>query len=202
MGEKSAGAVKSNAAGEEIMRNILKKALLMVASCSLLVTLSSCGYTSRSFLIDKYKTLHVSPFLNRIDITNELDTANKYRIYKPLLESQITKLLIDRFIQDGTLKLEEAGNADLILDGELLEFRREPLRYDRNDEVVEYRLALVVNIQLKDRRDDKVILSENNFTGETTYFTSGNLAKSEDVAVNDAVKDLARRIVERVIEQW
>lgn len=164
--------------------------------------LTGCGYTSRSFLTDKYKTLHVAPFLNRIDITNELDTANKYRIYKPQLESQITKLLIDRFIQDGTLKLEEAGSADLILDGELLEFRREPLRYDRNDEVIEYRLALVVNIQLKDRKDDKVILSESGFTGETTYFTSGNLAKSEDVAVNDAVKDLARRIVERVIEQW
>ena len=44
--------------------------------------------------------------------------------------------------------------------------------------------------------------TESNFVGETTYFTSGSLAKSENVAIQDALTDLARRIVERTIEDW
>jgi hypothetical protein len=179
------------------------KRLAQITQVSLLIFIAAgCGYTSRCLLADKYKTIHISPFTNKVDITDELDTANKYKIYKPQLDSQITQLLIDRFIKDGTLRVEDAQNSDLTLEGELVEFRREPLRYDRNDEVIEYRLALVVNIYLKDKRENKIILEENNFTGETTYFVTGNLAKSEDVAINDAVGDLARRVVERVIEQW
>jgi len=41
-----------------------------------------------------------------------------------------------------------------------------------------------------------------SFTGNTSYFTTGTQAKSEATAVNDALTDLARRIVERTVEQW
>jgi hypothetical protein len=59
-----------------------------------------------------------------------------------------------------------------------------------------------VNIGLWDNRENKLIWEENSFVGDTTYFTRGNLAKSEDLAISDAIKDLARRIVERAVEQW
>ena len=39
---------------------------------------------------------------------------------------------------------------------------------------------------------------EKGFAGETTYRTSGSLAKSEAAAVSDAIDDLARRIVDYV----
>ena len=83
-----------------------------------------------------------------------------------------------------------------------MEFRQDPLRYTDNDEVEEYRINLVVNISLWDKKENKLIWGENNFTGDTTYFTRGSLAKSEDTAINDAIKDLSRRIVERTVEQW
>ena len=43
---------------------------------------------------------------------------------------------------------------------------------------------------------------EKGFIGDATYFTSGTLAKTEDTALDEAVDDLARRIVERTIEWW
>jgi hypothetical protein len=91
----------------------------------------------------------------------------------------------------------------VVLKGELLEFRRDPLRYDDNDEVQEYRISIRVNLQLEDKRKGQLIWEENNFAGETTYFTPGHSgSKSEDTAVNDAIADLARRIVERCVEEW
>jgi len=164
--------------------------------------LTGCGYTTRSMISDKFRTIYVTPFVNKVDITNESYTENKYRIYRPTLETDITKSVTNKFLFDGNLKPVKEQNADLILKGELMEFRRDPLRYDSNDNVTEYRLNLVVNISLWDRKADRLVWEENGFTGNTSYFTTGTQAKSEATAVNDALTDLARRIVERTVEQW
>jgi len=164
--------------------------------------LSGCGYTTRSMISDKFKTIYVMPFINRVDITNEADAASKYRIYRPMLETEVTRYVNNRYLFDGNLKPVKKELADLILKGEVVEFRKDPLRYLDNDEVSEYRINLVVNISLWDTKEDKLVWQENSFTGDTTYFTSGSQAKAENVAVNDALKDLARRIVERTVEEW
>jgi hypothetical protein len=153
-------------------------------------------------IVGKFKTIYVEPFVNKVDVTQEAYSANKYRIYRPMLETDITKSVINKFLWDGNLKPVAEEAADLILKGDLVEFRRDVLRYADNDEVTEYRLNLVVNISLWDKKEDKLVWKEDNFTGDTTYFTTGSQAKSEDTAINDALKDLARRIVERAVEQW
>jgi hypothetical protein len=151
---------------------------------------------------DKFRTIHVRPFINKIDITTETDVARKYKIYKPTIETDVSKNVTNKFLFDGNLKPVREESADLVLKGEVVEFRRDPLRYDDNDEVAEYRINLVVNLELWDRKENKVVWKENNFTGDTTYFTSGPEAKSEDTAVSDALTDLARRVVERTVEEW
>lgn len=178
----------------------MRKTLLLVTGC--LIFLSGCGYTTRSMISSKYKTIYVVPFVNKIDITQEQYTANKYRIYRPLLETDITKSVINKYLFDGNLRPVKEGSADLVLKGELLEFRKDPLRYDDNNNVTEYRVNLVVNLALWGRQENKLIWEENNFTGDTTYFVTGTQAKSEGQAINDALTDLSRRIVERTVEEW
>lgn len=164
--------------------------------------LGGCGYTTRSMISSKFTTIYVEPFVNKVDITQEVYTANKYRIYRPMLETDITKSVTNKFLFDGNLKPAKDESADLILRGELIEFRKDPLRYNESDEVTEYRLNLVVNISLWDKKENKLIWQENNFTGDTTYFTTGAQAKTEDTAISDALVDLARRIIERTVEEW
>ena len=174
--------------------------IILLVACSL--WLAACGYTTRSMVSNKFKTIYITPFANKVDITQETYSANKYRIYKPMLETDITRVVIDKFLFDGNLKPVKSESADLVLKGNLMEFRRDPLRYTDSDEVQEYRINLIVNIGLWDNKENKLIWQENNFTGDTTYFVTGQAAKSETTAVNDAISDLARRIVERVVEQW
>ncbi|MFH1640912.1 MAG: LPS assembly lipoprotein LptE [Candidatus Omnitrophota bacterium] len=164
--------------------------------------LAGCGYTTRSMIADRFHTIYVEQFVNKIDITKETDTAYRHKINRPALETDITKSVINAYLFDGNLMPVRKESADLALKGKLVEFRRDALRYTDDDEVQEYRLNLVVDISLWDKREGKLVWEENNFTGDTTYFTMGPSAKAEDIAINDAIKDLSRRIIERTVEQW
>lgn len=182
-----------------------RKVFLFFIFYLLFSVFAGCGYTTRSMIADKYKTIYVVPFINRIDITNETYTENKYRVYKPLLETDITRSVIDKYLFDGNLRPVKEKSADLVLRGELVEFRRDPLSFTDSNEVSEYRVNILVNISLWDNKEGKLVWQEDNFTGNTTYFTnfSSSSAKiSDNTAVASAVADLARRIVERTVEQW
>jgi outer membrane lipopolysaccharide assembly protein LptE/RlpB len=181
----------------------LLKAIIMPAAMVLFVALvAGCGYTTRSMISNKYKTIYVAPFINKIDITSESDTGNRYRLYYPRLETDVTRSVINKFLFDGNLKPVKEQSADLILKGEVVSFRKDPVSYDNNDDVTEYRVGIQVNISLWDTKENKLLWQENNFTGEKSYFTTGSLAVSEGTAVNNTITDLSRRIIERAVEQW
>lgn len=168
----------------------------------LLLFIAGCGYTTRSGVANLYKTIYIPPFVNKIDITKETDVGSKYKIYRPMLDTDVTKAVINKFLFDGNIKPVKSGNANITLKGEILEFRKDPVRWDDNDNVEEYRVNLIVNLTLWDNREDKLAWQENSFTGDTTYFVTGASAKSEATAISDAITDLARRIVERTVEEW
>jgi hypothetical protein len=170
--------------------------------CLSILVMAGCGYTTRSLISGKYKTINIAPFVNKIELTRESDSNSKYKVYRPMLETEVTRGVINKFLSDGNVKPVVEDMADLVLKGELVEFRRDPLRYTSNDDVEEYRINIVVNLRLWDKKNNKLSWEENNFTGSATYFVTGAQAKSEEATVQDAIKDLSRRIVERVVEQW
>ncbi len=168
--------------------------LLITYYLSLITILVGCGYTTGSLLPSHMKTIAVPIFKNSI-----LPESLSYQ-YHPGVEVDITREVIARFSFDGNLRVVGVGEeADLELVGELIDYIKEPLRYgpDAKD-VTEYRLTLVVNISLRDLRKDVVTWEEKNFTGDTTYFTT----EKESSALSNAIKDLARNIVDRTVEGW
>ncbi|MDO8489434.1 MAG: LPS assembly lipoprotein LptE [Candidatus Omnitrophota bacterium] len=190
------------------MKNRISLFLCKVSMCCLLTTiLTGCGYTTRSMIYSKYKTIYITPFLNKIDVTQETYTANKYRIYRPMLETDITRKVINKYLFDGNLKPIKEEQADLVLKGELIEYRKDPLSYTSdNQNITEYRINIYVNISLWDTKENKLVWQENNFNGNYSYFTSfasgSVVVVPEETAVNNAIDDLVRRIVERTVEQW
>lgn len=190
------------------MKNrFLKLTILFFASCYLPFAVSGCGYTTRSMISDKYRTIYITPFVNKIDITKEGDVGSKYKVYKPRLETDITVAVTNKYLFDGNLKPVKKENADLVLKGEVIEYRKEALRYNENDDVTEYRMNLVVSISLWDTKENKMLWEANGFTGYVDFYTSfyplANVTKlSDDQAITGALDDLARRIVERTVNEW
>ena len=176
----------------------MKKIILLLTVCLSFCLLSSCGYSTRSLLPGNIKTIHIAPFKNKITYSSE----NTKIVYLPLLEVKVRNAVANRFLFDGRLRVQDSETADLILKGDLIGYERDPLRYTDNNDVLEYRIHIAVSLELWDPVAEKVVWSEGNFVGETTYFPTGSLAKSENTALEDALTDLARRIVERTIEDW
>jgi len=178
----------------------MKKILAIAAISAVLV--SGCGYTTRSLLPANYKSIYVENVKNLIKVTAEQSDQRMYRGYRPGMEIDMTKAFINKFIADGNIRINSAENADLMLKTELIDYNRGAIIYDVNYSIEEYRIKMIVNLELFDVKANKLVWQEKGFAGETTYRTGGSLAKTESVAVKDAIDDLARRVVERTVEAW
>lgn len=185
---------------------MMKRILAIVLLSFFVLGLSGCGYTTRSMICDQYKTIYVTPFVNTIDITKEGDSGDKYQLNRPLTETEVTKAVSNRYLFDGNLKPVKQEDANMALVGQLVQFRKDPLRYaDNSDNVTEYRVNIVVNLEMWDNTgpEKKLLWREPGFTGETSYFVPpAPNSISENQAVQNSINDLARRIVERTVEQW
>jgi len=121
---------------------------LLLTACSLFILLGGCGYTTNSILPEDIKTIQVEIFKNNIDITKEVSAKDKYEVYRPDLEVDLRDAIVERIFLDGHLKLSSERTADAILEGEVMQYRKDPLRYQ--DEIVrEYRISLVCDFRLK-----------------------------------------------------
>ena len=167
-----------------------------------LFTSGGCGYITGSLLPAHLKTIYIDNFRNKIDIGKEVTEGVRYTLYRPGIENDLTRAVEDRFIFDGNLDITSKENADLILTGELISYRQDPLRYDADDNVEEYRIVITVNMVARETAIDEVMWEEASFSGDATYMTTGRFATSEDTAREEAIENLARRIVERTVELW
>ena len=172
----------------------MKKFILFLS----LIVVSGCGYSTGSLLPSNYHTISIDAFKNKIGYLNE----NNRELYIPLLENKVHDAIVVRFQNDGHLKVQRSGQTDLMLKGDLVRFEREELRLNNDDQVTEYRLRITINMVLVDPTTDKEVWIENSFAGEATYYLSGPQAKSESEALEAALTDLSRRVVERTLENW
>ena len=157
--------------------------------------LSGCGYTQEVKLPSGIKTIAIKTFKNEIPPQEQF-------AYRPGLEIELTNALIDSFIFDGNLKVVDESKADAVLEGSVISYEQEGLRFDRLESVEEYRLFLVVKFKIIDRRTHRVIINEPNFSGRAEFFVSRNPTSNRKIAANSATFDLAKSLVNRVVEEW
>ncbi len=164
--------------------------------------IAGCGYTARPGLVSYLKTVYIKPFVNKIDLAQLPTNYQRFPIYRHGMESDLTTAVINRFQFTGLMRPAGPTTADSRLEGELVAFRRDPLRYNASQQVEEWRLNVVVNLRFYDLHTNTLMWEEQGFTGDTTYFALGSNAESEAKALDRAMQDLARRVVERTVENW
>ncbi|MFH1800037.1 MAG: LptE family protein [Candidatus Omnitrophota bacterium] len=159
------------------------------------VAFSGCGYTRKTVLPRNMKTIYVET------VKNKLDPENLYA-YQPGVEMNITNAVIQRLQMDGTLKVVEQQKADTILKTDLLSLDQEGLRFNSLEGVSQYRLFMVVRLQLVDAKTGDLIWEEPNFSGGTEYYVTTVTSIGEQKAAVDAVRTLAYNIADRIVEDW
>ncbi|MBI1977721.1 MAG: LptE family protein [Candidatus Omnitrophica bacterium] len=164
-------------------------------SVACLFVIVGCGYTQEAQIPGGVKTIAIRTF------KSEIPPQEQYA-YRPGLEIELTNALIDRFIFDGNLKVVDEKRAEAILEGSIISFEQEGLRFDRLESVEEYRLFLVVKFKLIDRRTNKVLIEEPNFSGRAEFFVNRNPSNNRITSANTATFDLAKSLVNRIVEEW
>jgi outer membrane lipopolysaccharide assembly protein LptE/RlpB len=156
---------------------------------------AGCGYTTGSLVPSGLKTVYVESFENK---TSE-----------PGLEIDVTNQIKDRFIQDGALDVADSKEkADSMLTGEIIGYEKKPLSYATSEEVAEYELVLTVNVKYIDLVNNEVLWEEKNFEADSEFYSIleqqrfGSTNIDEEQLQTNAIKELARRIVDRTVEGW
>ena len=185
------------------------------ASCALLLAVATaavflvgCGYTTQSSLDPMYQSIAVSPFY---------DKSPHYDLQAPL-----TNALARKFMMDNRLQVAPPDEADLLLEGILLDIERRGLTTDR-DEVTQALLVVTASARLTDLKSGTVLWQEPVIAGEKSFYTRAAGASSdrlrgnagvylstvrsfaseeENRAVSEALEQLASTIFFRVVEPW
>lgn len=167
----------------------LPPALVIIAVAALSAGCTAMGYRVGSSLPPGISVVHVPALENR---TSE-----------PQLELATTKAVMSELQRDGTLSVGDIEKADVVLTVVLDNFVLAPLRYERDSATAtsEYRMTIRASIELKNRRDGRVMV-KNTVKGETDFIPSGDLSSAKRDALPRAAADLAHQIVKSVVEFW
>ena len=169
--------------------------VMSVVSIGMALTLASCGYTSKTKLPHDIKTIYVETVLNKISVEQMYS-------YQPGLEMDITNSVIRHFQVDGNLKIATADRADAVLSMDLKAYEQEGVRFNPLENVSEYRLFIVLDLTLKHRETGEIIWKEPNFSGNKEYFVTQVRSQGQRAATEKAIEDVAKKVVDRVAEDW
>ena len=125
------------------------------------------------------------------------------KTYQAQIERPITTAIIRQFQSDGTLRVESPSDADLILTGEVTQYRRQLLRSQPNDNNAprEYEINVEVRVEVRDR-GGKLIIGPKTLTGKAATFIGSDLQSAEEQAMPLVAQDLAKQVVTLVAEKW
>ena len=162
--------------------------LLLLAAAA-----AGCGYGfSSSLLPGHIQSVHVALLENRTD-RGDLNTA-------------LADSLTEAFIENATLKVAGEKSADSVVEGAILEYNRLPFTVDENEQVLEYRIDIVLEVRYVDVRKNKVIWEEERLSGWDTYVfapsVGGQETESEEVGIGRVLTKLTEEILNRTVEGW
>jgi hypothetical protein len=167
-----------------------RKAYLLNGLAGLLLLSGCMGYRLGGGQPEGIETVAMAPVINR---TTE-----------PAIEIDVTQALRQRLQFDGRLKLvNETGTADGVIEVTLTDYTLSPIAYDSTQRTTPniYRLRVTGVAELKNRATGEVV-SKSETYGEATFTFETDLTSSKRDALPTAAKEIAKFMVDDLIEQW
>jgi outer membrane lipopolysaccharide assembly protein LptE/RlpB len=155
----------------------------------LALALGGCGYGTNTRTAKDIKTIYVPFFENK---TSE-----------PNLDIKVTEQIINNLVNDNTLKVVPENSADAVLDGQIVDFKRQPFSFNRDLNAEEYHVMITVVCTLFNRRTNEPIWKDRNFVGDGSYFVDQvQNGRTYDQAVEESLKEITDRILNLTVQDW
>ena len=159
------------------------RALYATALALAVLSVSSCGYSTRSLVSGDAKTVAVAMVENPT--------------FRRDLEFQLTSDLKEAILSRTDLRIVDERRADIVLVGKIVRVREQVLAENRVDDVLESSVIITVEFTARNRasgKDDTVRMTDR------AEFLTG---RGEDLnsATEESFDDLAERIVYELLEE-
>ena len=146
----------------------------------ILIILNCCGYSTRSLLPGYISKVHIKIFENQT--------------YKTGLDEIATNLTIEAFRKNSNLKIVGEDQADIVINGKVTGFSKEPYIYTGALNISQYK----VTIRFSAICFDQV---------KNTIFWQGDVSewavdKDEEEGIREATKRAAERLVTVILTNW
>lgn len=168
----------------------VKKHLVAIGVSVVMTLGSACGYRGQANLPSDLQRIHVA--------------VSNSGTFRPGLETNLTQALTQRILSAGGRVVAEETQADATMRAAIVALENNPVAFDAQDIAQRFRLVVVVSVQVIQRKD-KVELANEQVRGEAYYSTPPGITGT-NVAENDAIRralrDLADRVVSRVVDPF
>jgi hypothetical protein len=155
-----------------------------LALLPLLLMLACCGYSVHALLPPHLKTIFVEPVENQT--------------VKPNLDVKLTDLLIQEFARDGSLRIADLKQADIVLQCKLNGYEKLPQTYGASQEVTTWRITLQAQVDAKDQ-----VKSQALWSGAVPVTVNYDPAiETEDQGIDRGLSKLTTEIVRRTLIAW
>jgi hypothetical protein len=146
---------------------------------------------------------HVGPVTKRNFSTIAVPMFHNHTL-RPQLEAQISNAVIQRLQQDGSLRIEPAARADVVLEGTVIRYERTSLRSLRSDTGVprEFEIAITVRVEARDRRTGEIVLKSTEVEGKSDVFIGEDQQTAEFQALPLVADDIGKRVAGLLVESW
>jgi hypothetical protein len=121
--------------------------------------------------------------------------------FEPRLTEAVGTALRRHLQQDGTYRLGTRGDADIVVDGVIVRYRRSGISFQPSDIITprDFQITMAAKVTATQRSTGRVML-DKEVTGRTTIRLGADLASAERQAVPLLAEDLARNVTSLLVD--
>jgi outer membrane lipopolysaccharide assembly protein LptE/RlpB len=155
--------------------------IMMLCLISGLPVLSCCGYSTRSLMPEYMQKIHIGLFQNRT--------------LKTGLDEIATDAVIEAFRSGSNLRIVDESGADLVLEGSVSGYSKDPYTYTSDQTILEYKITVRYSARCVDRARNEVFW-EGDVSDWALFSTD------EEQSIREAAKKAAEKLVTNILTNW
>lgn len=168
------------------MGNIFRYFACLAVLLPIITSVVSCGYSSKSLLRSNVRSVYIPIFDNNT--------------FRRGYEFDLTRAVRDQILLRTRLHVVDKDEADSILFGKISSFEENVLIENSNDNIVESRASVGIDIRWVDRRTGRAIVERRNIRNRAEFIVLRNETLTS--SRTEAFVNVARGIVDAMEEDW
>jgi len=155
----------------------------VISLCLVIIILliSCCGYSTRSLMPEHMQKIYIAILENRT--------------LKPGLDELATNAIVEAFRSGSSLRIVDESSADLVLEGSVSAFSKNPHTYTSDQTILQYKITIKYSMRCIDKVRNEVFW-EGDVSDWALYDTD------EDQGIREAAKKVAERLVTSILTNW